>query len=285
MNLCKKTIAILSISAAAIFLLLSVVISNYSINVKEYDYSESDSPAVKILFISDLHGRMYGKNNSHLIEKISEQEPDIICLGGDFIDEDNTEEDNTEFLELLKNLIEIAPTYYSYGNHDNGYFKINGSNILSDMESIGCIVFEEEYIDIEINNKRIRLGGMFDYAFNQQYLPNKEWEKDSTYHFLTNFTDTDRTKILMCHRPESFIYDNATALWDIDYILCGHTHGGVLRLPFIGGLIAPEQGLFPEYDKGEYDLNNSKMIISSGLSGYKIIPRLFNSPEITVIEI
>ena len=124
---------------------------------------------------------------------------------------------------------------------------------------------------------------MFDYAFNQQYLPEDEWTDDSTCKFLNEFTDTDRTKILMCHRPESFIYEDAS-LRSIDFVLCGHTHGGIWRLPFLGGLIASEQGLFPEYDKGEFNLNNIRMIISSGLSGYKKIPRLFNSPEITVIE-
>ena len=90
---------------------------------------------------------------------------------------------------------------------------------------------------------------------------------------------------MLAHRPDSFIYGNAAYLWDIDLVLSGHTHGGLWRLPFIGGVIAPEQGLFPEYDKGEFDLGNIKMIISSGLNGYNNIPRLFNSPEITVIEL
>lgn len=269
--------------AAAIFLLLSVIISNYHIEINTYDYSENKSEFCRIVLISDLHGRKFGKNNNRLINKIVSLKPDIICLAGDFIDEYNTSDDNSEFIDFLNSITTISPVYYSYGNHDLSYFNQNSFSFIDEIKSTGCIILEEEFIDIEINSKKIRIGGMFDYAFNQQYLPEDEWADDSTCKFLNEFTNTDRTKILMCHRPESFIYEDAS-LRSIDFVLCGHTHGGIWRLPFLGGLIAPEQGLFPEYDKGEFDLNNIKMIISSGLSGYKKIPRLFNSPEITVIE-
>lgn len=280
----KKYKSILSITTAAIILLLFVVISNYMITIKNYNYTYTDSPAVKIIFISDLHGKLYGKDNFMLINKIADQEPDIICLGGDFIDEDNTSDDNNEFLELLKNLVAIAPTYYSYGNHDLHYFRANGHDILSDMEDLGCTVLEEKYVDIELNGISFRIGGIYDYAFNRKNLSQSNWNKDSTNKFLKEFTNTDKHTILLCHRPDCFIYGNATSLWNIDYILCGHTHGGICQIPFVGGFIAPDQGFFPEYDKGEFIFENTKMIISSGLSGYKIIPRLFNSPEITVIE-
>lgn len=269
---------------AAIFLLLSVAISNYHIKTVTYNYSSSDASSAKIVLLSDLHGKAYGDNNERLLKKIIAQEPDIICLAGDFIDEDNTEKDIEEFLDLLESLKKVAPVYYSYGNHDYAYFNANGFTVIDKIKNIDCTVLEENYVDVEVNGCKIRLGGMYDYAFNQQYHSSEDWHSDSTYQFLKDFTDTDRTKILMCHRPECFIYEEASQ-WNIDYVLCGHTHGGIWRLPIIGGLIAPEQGLFPEYDYGEFELENIKMIISSGLSGYKIIPRLFNSPEITVIEL
>lgn len=279
----KKHKAITTIMAAAIFLLLSVIVSNYHLEITTYNYAENPEKTTKIVLLTDLHGNSFGKDNCRLLTKIKDITPDIICLAGDFIVEDNTAEDNTKFIKLLNNLTEISPVYYSFGNHDLNYFNKNGYSLLEEMQATGCIVLEEEYVDIELNYKKLRLGGMFDYAFNQQYLPEDEWADDSTCKFLNEFTDTDRVKILMCHRPESFIYEDAS-FRNIDFVLCGHTHGGIWRLPFLGGLIAPEQGLFPEYDKGEFDLNNIKMIISSGLSGYKKIPRLFNSPEITVIE-
>ncbi len=272
------------LTALAIFLLLSIIFSNYHIEVITYNYADDAESDCRIVLISDLHGREFGKDNSVLLKKIVEVEPDIICLAGDFIDEDNTPADNNEFLLLLSNLTELAPVYYSFGNHDLNYLENNFSDLVERMENAGCTILDENFVDIEINGLLLRLGGIFDYAFNQQYVPLSEWQSDSTHKFLTDFTNTDSTKILMCHRPESFIYDDAS-LWNIDFVLCGHTHGGLWQLPFIGGTIAPEQGFLPEYDKGEFILNNIRMIISSGFSGYKYIPRLFNPPEITVIEL
>ena len=284
LNFTGKHKVIISVTAAAIFLLLSVIISNYHIVTQTYYYTQDVSDVKRIVLITDLHGKEYGKDNEKLINMISDINPVFICLAGDFIDEDNTEEDNAEFIELLKKLNSINQTYYSYGNHDLAYLNINGFEILEKIKSTGCIILDETFVDININDTKIRLGGMYNYAFNQQFVTDELWHSSSTYKFLEDFTDTERIKILMCHRPESFIYEDASQ-WNIDYVFSGHTHGGIWRLPFIGGIIAPEQGFFPEYDKGEFDINNIKMIISSGLSGYKNIPRLFNSPEITIIEL
>ena len=279
----KKLKILLSLTTAIIFLLLSVLISENHIVVKKYNYATDNSASCRIVFISDLHGRSFGENNSDLLGKITNLNPDLICLGGDFVNDEATDDEISEFISLLNKLIKIAPTYFSYGNHDLNYINANGDNISHLIEETGCVILEEEYVDLEINNKKIRLGGMFDYAFNQQYAPDEEWQNDTTYAFLVDFTSTDSTKILLCHRPDSFIYGNG-ALWNIDYVLSGHTHGGIWRFPVIGGVIAPEQGILPKYDKGEYDIGNIKLIISSGFDGYNKIPRLFNCPEITVIE-
>lgn len=271
------------ISAAVIILLLSVLISNFCIEIKKYSVSES--PETRIVFISDLHGRKFGKDNSRLIKKISKQEPDIICLVGDFIDEDNTHDDNEEFLSLVKKLLDIAPVYYSIGNHDLVYFNENGYDFADSLQNSGCVILDNDYVDLEINGASVRLGGIFEYAFNQKDLSKWVWQESDIYKFLSDFTATDSTTVLMCHRPDSFIYGNASLIWNIDTVLCGHTHGGLWRLPFIGGIIAPEQGFNPVFDKGEFTIGNIKMIISSGLAGYGKIPRLFNLPEITVIDI
>ena len=280
----KKKITLTS-AAAVLFLLLSVVISNFTLDVKEYRVDINGDSDIKIVYISDLHNNEFGKDNSRLINKITEQEPDIICLGGDFIDEDNSDDDNKKLIDFITALTSVTDVYYCYGNHDLNYFNAVGYDILTEIENAGCTVLEENYADITINGTGLRIGGLFDYAFNQKYVPDDEWTESDTYKFLRDFTDTDRATVLLAHRPDSFIYGNAAYLWDIDLVLSGHTHGGLWRLPFIGGVIAPEQGLFPEYDKGEFDLGNIKMIISSGLNGYNNIPRLFNSPEITVIEL
>ncbi len=274
----KKHIVASIVIFAVLASTINIILSNFSLSVKKYTYGSD----LRIVYISDLHNRKIGEK---LPEKIAALNPDIICLGGDFIDDDNTTEQNENFLSLCSALLKIAPVYYSYGNHDLYYLEDYGFSITEKMKSAGIVILEEEFVDLTVNGKDIRLGGMFNYAFNQTYMPREDWYETSTPQFLMDFCETDRTKILLCHRPESFIYDNATSLWDIDYILCGHTHGGLWRMPFLGGVFAPEQGFNPEYDKGEFIFGDKKMIISGGLAGHKNIPRLNNSPEITVIDL
>lgn len=278
-------ISIVILTAVLFLLLLLFVLSNTCLITANYQIRTQDSSGFTIVFLSDLHGKEFGRDNNRLIAKIAEEAPDIICLGGDFIDEDNSQIDNEQFLRLVGELLKIAPVYYSTGNHDDIYFSQNGREIIGQLEALGCRYLEEDYVDIDTDTASLRLGGLYNYAFNQQYVPDDEWKNSDTYRFLTDFTDTDRTTVLLCHRPDSFIYGDAAYLWDIDLVLCGHTHGGLWRLPLIGGLIAPEQGFNPPYDKGEFELGNITMIVSSGLSGYGKIPRLFNSPEITVITL
>lgn len=283
----KRTfkISIIILTAALFLLLLFFVLSNTCLMTESYQIHTKASSGFTIVFLSDLHGKEFGQDNRRLIAKIAKESPDIICLGGDFIDEDNSQIDNEQFLRLVGEFLKIAPVYYSTGNHDDIYFSQNGREMIDQLEALGCRYLEEDYVDIDTDTASLRLGGLYNYAFNQQYVPDEEWKNSDTYRFLTDFTDTDRTTVLLCHRPDSFIYGNAAYLWDIDLVLCGHTHGGLWRLPLIGGLIAPEQGFNPLYDKGEFELGNITMIVSSGLSGYGKIPRLFNSPEITVITL
>lgn len=283
----KKIKRIIIIFAAIIFFIAVLfVLSNRVIVTNNYGCDFTGSPVgAKIVLISDLHGEEFGRDNCRLIEKIAAQEPDVICLGGDFIDEDNDESENSEFLSLADELLKTAPVYYAFGNHDLSYFSSNGFDLTDKLEALGCVVLDKNYVDLEINGVKIRLGGLYDYAFNSAYLPAEEWQKGDVYTFLSDFTSTDSAKVLISHRPDGFIYGDAPEIWDIDLVLCGHTHGGLWRFPFIGGIFAPEQGFNPVYDRGEFDLNGTKMIISSGLAGYEKIPRLFNSPEITVINV
>lgn len=280
----KNLILIFTIVGVLTILAVSLLYSNFHLTVTEYNHASDKKKSAKILFISDLHGRSFGESNSRLLEKIGGQSPDIICLDGDFIDSDNTPEDNAEFINLVDKLTETAPVYYAYGNHDLDYFEQNGDALINDLENHGCTVLDKNYVDITIKDVEIRLGGLYDYAFNQKCVRNSVWRASDTYKFLSDFQNTDRTKILLSHRPDSFIYADNTN-WNIDYVLSGHTHGGLWRFPFIGGVFAPEQGFFPEYDKGEFQLGDITMIISSGFAGHRGIPRLNNCPEISILEL
>ena len=110
--------------------------------------------------------------------------------------------------------------------------------------------------------------------------------EEGVYDFLTDFQDTSNYKIMMAHRPDSFIFGNASQVWDIDLVVSGHNHGGQVVIPFVGGLYGGDQGWFPEYDKGLFDLNKIKILISSGLgSGKQKLPRFNNPPEIVNLHI
>lgn len=108
---------------------------------------------------------------------------------------------------------------------------------------------------------------------------------DPVYSFLSDFCDTDQMTILLNHRPESFYFGSASEVWNIDLLLSGHTHGGLVRIPRLGGLYAPIQGFFPDVYYGQYQLHSSTMLVTSGLAGYGVLPRINNPPEIVTVTL
>ena len=264
---------------------LAVVPSRVWISVEAYEISTArKAEGVQIALISDLHGQEFGEGNERLERKLAGQAPDLICVVGDMFEADASEDEIADFAALLRELVEIAPVFVSYGNTEIAYEAANGAQWRQAAENAGATVLEEDYVDLEINGQALRIGGIFGYAFRNAQNE-AAWKASETYQFLSNFTETDAYKILLCHRPDSFIFGEAYNNWAVDLVLCGHTHGGLCRLPFVGGLYAPEQGWLPQYDKGLFTLGEIKMVITSGLSGYGWIPRVLNLPEITMIQL
>ncbi len=280
-----KWILIIVITLFVIATCAELIASNYWLKTTSYKLQtvgiESE---VNIVFLSDLHNRSFGKDNSYLINEVSEASPDVIAVVGDMMEEDSTDEELNEYLDLLTELVKIAPTFVSYGNHDFEYEAASGVNLVDAVKGIGAVLLEEEYVDFPIGDSTVRIGGMYTYAFAHHQTA-EEWLESSTYRFLSEFEDTDLPTVLLCHRPDSFFYNDAYLNWDIDAIVCGHTHGGMVRVPFVGGVIAPDQLLFPEYDYGSYQLDDTLMIIGGGLSGYGMVPRVFNRPEIATLTL
>lgn len=236
---------------------------------------------VRIILLSDLHGTKFGPDNSDLISLIQQQSPDLICLAGDIISRDSTSDDIHSMCTLMEYLTQICPVYFSLGNHEMDFMDAQGPQVLDALSASGAILLEDSYLDLTVNQSSFRLGGMSKLAYrdgNGQFFPGVE-------EFLSEFCDTELSTILLSHRPEAFSFKNACSEWDVDLILSGHTHGGLVRLPLVGGLIAPIQGWFPDVDYGEYTFYNSKMIVTSGLVGYKSLPRVFNPPEICLIKL
>ena len=198
----------------------NLTFTNYTIN------SNKVNDNINVTIISDLHENRFGEDNTDLIKKIEKQSPDIILVAGDMTNEDSTD---IKLVTTLRTcLSEIAPVFYSLGNTEYDNITKFNSDIIKQLENINVTVLDKEYEDIKIKNTIIRIGGMYDYAF--------ALNGNNTYKFLCDFQDTESYKIMMAHRPDSFIFGDASEVWDIDLVVSGHTHGGQVRLPFMGGL-------------------------------------------------
>ena len=282
-----RKIAISIISTMLFVILMVTVTGNCFLSVTEYTINISDlSGSAKIVVISDLHGKEYGRDNKRLLAKISEQKPNAIFVVGDMLSDSDAENGFPKTKNLLIELSNIAPVYFSYGNQEKEYSGDIIDEFINTITENGIIVLDDSFVDCEIGGQKIRIGGTMGHAFPFGRTK-EEFENSDEYIFLKNMEKTDSPTIVLAHMPDTFIFNGAYNYWsNIDLVVSGHTHGGVVRLPIAGGLYSPMQGLFPEYDYGFFMLGEKmKMVITSGLSGYKFIPRFFNLPEICVLTL
>ena len=272
--------------AAVLASAVSAVVCSRELKVTEYDVDIDGltSPA-RVVVISDLHSKEYGEDNSALLALIAAQHPDAVFAVGDMINRSADEEDILQFLELLVKLQEIAPVYYSPGNHESDYMADRNSGLLGRVSATGVTVLLDEYVETQLGGNTVRIGGTMGHYYRYEW--SEEQKNDPPdYAMQEEIGSTDVPSIVLMHMPENMIADSARKNWNADLYISGHTHGGVVRLPLIGGLVAPTQGLFPKYDQGFFTVDGRlKLIITSGLAGYGPIPRIFNRPEICVINL
>lgn len=206
-------------------------------------------------------------------------------MAGDFLNANS--EDAHVPLELIENLGSDTPIYFSLGNHEIGYMNAGHSELIEQIEEAGAVVLEKEYEDITIDGTPVRIGGMYDYAYGAGRIENEaKLAKLEVKEFLEDFQDTDALKIMMAHRPDSFIFGDASKAWDIDLVVSGHLHGGQVVLPILGGLYAGDQGFFPKYVHGMYEKDKMNIFITAGLGSHtQLLPRFNNPPEIAVLDI
>lgn len=276
-----KIILIIIISAALITGIVSAVVCSGSLKVEQYSLSiDNIETPVKLVCISDLHSKEFGDNNSDLLALIEQQKPDAILADGDMINRYASESDVQNFINLLENLLKIAPVFYSTGNHEVDYMETHGEDLLQQIADTGAVVLYDNYVETEIAGNTIRIGG------SSGHYRSSNWTKKQDYAMQKEIGDSDLPAIVMMHMPENLVLDSARKDWNADLYVSGHTHGGVIRLPFVGGVYAPSQGFFARYDYGQYLVDDRiNLIITSGLAGYEWMPRVFNRPEICVITL
>ncbi|MCI8453815.1 MAG: hypothetical protein HFE84_04275 [Lachnospiraceae bacterium] len=269
----KKIWAALLIAAALIFggrFLLSdeLEVTFYHL----YSSKITGAEHIRIVVLSDLHNREFGPDNGELIRQIAALKPDLIALAGDMV---NSDEENLDIvLNLCSSLIEIAPVYYSPGNHESNLMYEKGSPLESLLLEKGVHVLVNRAEAVTIHKTSFLIGGLttspegyeeYGAAFFEEY------EKDTGF------------KLLIAHYPS--LYYEALADANVDLGICGHYHGGQIRLPFIGGLYHNDTGFFPKYSGGVYRLPGSTIFVSRGLGGHNRFPRMNNRPELAVIDL
>ena len=270
---CLTALIILAlIAAAAAFLIKD---SREDLEISRYEVASQKLPesfdGFKIVQLSDLHGAEFGEDGMELVDKVGSLEPDMIALTGDFV----TDEGDLAAVEkLAARLVKLCPVYFISGNHEFGSgLAVKVRNIL---ERAGVKYLSNEYLTINRGDDEILLGGVEDpLAYADMLSPDELAQK-------MNDAAPDAFKILLGHR--NYWMTEYPEL-PVDLIFCGHAHGGLIRIPGVGGLIGTDRRFFPDFDAGEYNNGRYTLIVSRGLGNSVPIPRVFNRPEIVCVEL
>jgi len=277
--------------AIILLILLSIFIYKESNGYRIVNYSFSDgrlkTDSLKIVFLSDLHNRQYGENNSTLLNDIDKINPDIVIIGGDMITSCAEKWKGCDVaVSLVQNLTGKYPVFYGVGNHEARLkrkakkFPVGEyerfTKVLSELsapiltdESVELIEYGVKIFSVDIEHRYYRK--VITRKLPDDYLSTKIGSPDS-----------DMINILLAHNPEHF---KSYAEWGADIVLSGHVHGGVVRIPFVGGVISPAFKIFPKYDGGEFKEGNSTMFLSRGIGTHSIPIRINNKAEVVVINI
>ena len=271
----------IGIAAATIAVCCWIGWANTALEINEYKIIHDQIPesfsGFRIAQVSDLHNAELGNGNENLLAMLSQSNPDMIVLTGDLIDSRQT--DIEIALDFAGKAVQIAPVYYVSGNHESRVPEYE--QLKTGLTDLGVTVLENQKVQITRDGESITLMGIQDPSFSTDYLFG-DAESVSRQAITSLQNESDGYTVLLSHRPELFDLYVDTG---VDLVFSGHAHGGQFRLPFVGGLVAPNQGFFPKYDAGQFTEENTTMIVSRGV-GNSIIPfRINNPPEIVVVEL
>lgn len=266
----RRTLILLAITALFLGLLLW---GNKALQTSTYTVTSTQLPpefeGYTIAQVSDLHNTEFGHSNQKLLDQLREANPNIIVLTGDLIDSHKT--DTTIALSFARQASAIAPTYYITGNHE-AWLGEGLDPFLTQLAATGVTILRDQATTLHHQGASITLAGLDD----------PDAASQPTAQRLQPLVNPQDYEILLAHRPEDIqLYASAGA----DLVLSGHAHGGQIRLPFLGGLVAPGQGLFPAYDAGTYQEGKTTLVVSRGLGNSLVPLRINNRPELVVITL
>ena len=248
----------------------------------------ADLEGYRIVQISDLHNVKFGKNNQKLVDRIRECEPDMIVLTGDLVDSNHTNVDRA--VQFVDEIVKICPVYYVTGNHEYWLEKSEYDELMDGLVSAGVVILDNQVVEISRGDAKFRLVGLDDRSLadgtleallSDESIRNNQAEQKEETADNEDSGEKELT-VVLAHEPQYLARYAGTG---VDLVLSGHAHGGQFRLPFVGGIVAPDQGFLPEYTAGEYYMNGTEMIVSRGLGNSVIPVRLFNYPEIVCVDL
>lgn len=267
----------LAVLLAALWGIFTLIADHQSF-VESYYQVQSDklTSNVRVVQLSDLHLREFGDHNAELIERITALKPDIIAITGDM--NDKLVDDYSVVTDLCEELVKIAPVYYVPGNHEWPKIVFDHSPIREDLEAIGVHFLADKTETLEVNGNTIAIGGVAEAPASYERYASEYFE---------SFEQLDAFKLLLVHYPEYFLEDGYFSDVQVDLALCGHAHGGMIRIPGIGGLYTPDQGFLPTLTEGLHQIGDTSLVISRGLGDGKDkrIPRVNNPPELVIVDI
>jgi predicted MPP superfamily phosphohydrolase len=267
----QKYIKLAITLSIVIVIILFCNFQNKHLETTHYTYAaeqlDADLEGYRIVQISDLHNAKFGKNNQKLVGRIRECEPDMIVLTGDLVDSNHTNVDRA--VQFVDEIVKICPVYYVTGNHEYWLEKSEYDELMDGLIGAGVVILDDQVVEISMGDAKFRLVGLDDKSL-----------ADGTLEAL--LSDEKEFTVVLAHEPQYLVRYADTG---VDLVLSGHAHGGQFRLPFVGGIVAPDQGFLPEYTAGEYYMDGTEMIVSRGLGNSVIPARLFNYPEIVCVEL
>ncbi len=263
-----------------LFFLCAIVVlgllfwNNFVIQTEQVQIRLANLPSafdgLRIVSLADLHGREFEADNRYLLNTIRQLQPDLICISGDLFAEEN---DLPVLEPLICGLSAIAPTFYVTGNHE--WQLDNLKHILKTIESYGATVLQNDYTVLRRENDKLIIAGVHDPCG-----PYDQKQPDELVAEIRQAEGEDACILMLAHRNDQLPMWSALG---VDLVLSGHCHGGVVRLPFVGGVFGTNRELFPRYDAGLYSQGRTQLYVSRGLGYTNVRLRLFNRPHLPLL--